>query len=222
MIHLSHVNMTYSSKSGEKIEALRDVSLSVQPAEFIMITGPSGSGKSTLLQILGCITRQTSGKYAVDGNDVDNLGDKELAQLRNKEFGFILQNFGLMSYRSVYDNVRLPLLFQKEIRGSAIKQKCVESLQRVGMAEHLARKAWELSGGEMQRVALARAIVNDPNTILADEPTGSLDGENKERVMKTLADIHQGGKTIIMVTHDLSLLSYATRHLQIKDGEIFE
>ena len=150
------------------------------------------------------------------------MSDREIAKIRNSKIGFILQNFGLMPYRSVLDNVQIPLLFSKNRSISGSVDKCRNSLKKLGMEQLAKRKVWELSGGEKQRVAIARAIVNEPHIILADEPTGSLDPANKEVIMQILSDIHEEGRTVVMVTHDMSLLSYATRVVRLNGGTLSE
>ncbi len=222
MIQLKQISMLYDDSAKRKVTALNNVSLQIGKSDFIMITGPSGSGKSTLLQILGCISKPTSGQYFIDGHNVCGMSDREIAKIRNSKIGFILQNFGLMPYRSVLDNVQIPLLFSKNRSISGSVDKCRNSLKKLGMEQLAKRKVWELSGGEKQRVAIARAIVNEPHIILADEPTGSLDPANKEVIMQILSDIHEEGRTVVMVTHDMSLLSYATRVVRLNGGTLSE
>lgn len=214
--------MLYNDNSKGKIIALNDVNIQIEKSDFIIITGPSGSGKSTLLQILGCISKPTSGQYFIDENNICDMNDSEIAKIRNSKIGFILQNFGLMSYRSVLDNVQIPLLFSDNKGTSKSVDKCRSSLKKLGMEQFAKRKVWELSGGEKQRVAIARAIVNEPDIILADEPTGALDPANKEVIMQILSDIHKEGRTVVMVTHDMSLLSYATKVVRLIGGNLSE
>lgn len=222
MIQLKHISMLYNDNSKRKIIALNDVNIQIEKSDFIIITGPSGSGKSTLLQILGCISKPTSGQYFIDENNICDMNDSEIAKIRNSKIGFILQNFGLMSYRSVLDNVQIPLLFSDNKGTSKSVDKCRSSLKKLGMEQFAKRKVWELSGGEKQRVAIARAIVNEPDIILADEPTGALDPANKEVIMQILSDIHKEGRTVVMVTHDMSLLSYATKVVRLIGGNLSE
>lgn len=222
MIQLKHISMLYNDNSKGKIIALNDVNIQIEKSDFIIITGPSGSGKSTLLQILGCISKPTSGQYFIDENNICDMNDSEIAKIRNSKIGFILQNFGLMSYRSVLDNVQIPLLFSDNKGTSKSVDKCRSSLKKLGMEQFAKRKVWELSGGEKQRVAIARAIVNEPDIILADEPTGALDPANKEVIMQILSDIHKEGRTVVMVTHDMSLLSYATKVVRLIGGNLSE
>jgi len=222
LIQLKNVSVLYNDNSKKKIIALNDINIQINKSDFIIITGPSGSGKSTLLQVLGCISKPTSGHYYIDGHNISDMNDREIAKIRNRKIGFILQNFGLMSYRSVLDNVQIPLLFSDNKSTSKSVDKCSSSLKKLGMEQFAKRKVWELSGGEKQRVAIARAIVNEPDIILADEPTGALDPANKEVIMQILSDIHKEGRTIVMVTHDMSLLSYATRVVSLIGGNLTE
>jgi len=215
-------NLTKIYKTGEiETRALDGVSLKVNDSEFVAIMGPSGSGKSTLMHILGCLDTPTSGKYILDGTDVSNLNDNELAKIRNKKIGFVFQNFNLLPRVTAFKNVMLPLLYNSKPLKE--REKLVrEALEAVSFSE----KFWfyypnQISGGMSQRVAIARALVNDPSIILADEPTGNLDSKSSEAIMETFCFLHQKQKrTIVMITHEPDIAQYAERIIHLKDGKI--
>jgi len=200
--------------------ALKKVSLSIQKGEFIAIMGASGSGKTTLMNIIGCLDSPTSGTYLLDGEDVGKKNDKELANIRNKRVGFVFQSFNLLEKQSALDNVILPLLYS----GNSLRKNrgkiAAETLGIVGLSSKLRNKPSEMSGGEQQRVAIARALVNNPEIICADEPTGNLDSQTSHEIMEILRGLNKKGRTIILVTHEADIASYAQRIIRMKDGEI--
>jgi putative ABC transport system ATP-binding protein len=218
MLELNNINKTYHV--GEvAIHALRGVTLSVRAGEFITIMGPSGSGKSTLLNIMGCMDRPTGGAYRFKGTDVTRLKDRELTRIRNKEIGFVFQNFNLLWDETALQNVMLPLIYN----GASDKRaRAAEALAEVGLAERMAHRPGELSGGEQQRVAIARALVKKPSIILADEPTGNLDSESGEHIMKAFEQLNRNGMTIVIVTHEPSLAQRVSRLLRFRDGMLVE
>ena len=203
----------------EKVNALRAVSLEIERGEYTAIMGPSGSGKSTLMNLIGCLDTPTRGNYYLNDKLVSQLSDDELARIRNKEIGFVFQTFNLLARATALHNVELPLIYngtESEIR----KRKAREALQMVDLEYRAAHKPNELSGGERQRVAIARALVNNPSLILADEPTGNLDTNTGKDIMKILEKLHHQGNTIIIVTHEHDIATYADRILYIRDGAI--
>jgi len=203
----------------EVIHALNGVSLEVQKNEYVALMGPSGSGKSTLMNMLGCLDSPTSGEYILNGIPVAKMSDNELAEVRNKEIGFVFQTFNLLPRSSTLENVALPLVYagmKKEPRDLRAK----EVLEQVGLGNRMSHKPNELSGGQRQRVAIARALVNKPAIILADEPTGNLDSKTSVEIMGLLEDIHKLGNTIILVTHEEDIAKYAHRIVRLKDGVI--
>lgn len=217
MIRLVNVSKTYR-RGAEEVRALRAVSLEIRPAEFVSVIGPSGSGKTTLLQILGCLDTPTSGTVFFDNIEVDSMAEKQLVALRRERIGFIFQQFHLIPGLTVFDNIALPLLFaRKKIEQSHI----LELAERVGLEGRLNHVPAQLSGGEMQRTAIARALVNSPEIILADEPTGNLDSVNSDRIFGILQELNQTGLTIVMITHNNELAARAGRSVQIRDGNIF-
>ena len=200
-------------------EALKGVELKVKQGEFLAIVGPSGSGKSTLMNLIGCLDVPSSGEYRLDGQLVNKFSNNQLADVRNKKIGFVFQAFNLLPYATAYENVEVPLLFA---RTSAKKrhERIVALLTRVGLADKLENKPTEMSGGEMQRVAIARALANDPDVILADEPTGNLDTKSGTAIVEMFQELWKAGKTIIIITHDMQLAKHAPRVVRIKDGLI--
>lgn len=205
------------------VKAVDRVSLTVAKNEMVAIVGPSGSGKSTLLNILGLILQPDEGSILIDGNDPSTLGDSKVSMLRNKLFGYVMQDFALLDDETVYRNIQLPLLYNKEIPRKEYKQRIHAAAESLGIADKLKRKAARLSGGERQRVAIARAVVCDQPIILADEPTGSLDAANKENVMDILLGLcRENEKTVIIVTHDMTVAERCDRIIQMQSGCIID
>lgn len=203
----------------EVVRALRGVSAVIDKNEFVALMGPSGSGKSTLMNLLGCLDTPTSGQYFLSGNDVSKLNDNELAEIRNKEIGFIFQTFNLLPRSTALENVMLPLVYAGIGKTERIKL-AEKALHAVGLGDRMNHKPNELSGGQRQRVATARALVNNPSLILADEPTGNLDSKTSVEIMGLLHDIHRAGNTIILVTHEESIARFAQRIIRLIDGKI--
>jgi putative ABC transport system ATP-binding protein len=214
------VDITRHFKVGlEVVQALRGVSTVIRRNEFVALMGPSGSGKSTLMNLLGCLDTPTSGEYFLSGHDVSKLNDNELAEIRNKEIGFIFQTFNLLPRSTALENVMLPLVYAGIGKSDRI-EKATAALTAVGLSDRMSHKPNELSGGQRQRVATARALVNKPSLILADEPTGNLDSKTSDEIMSLLVDIHKAGNTIILVTHEESIARYAHRIIRLIDGKI--
>ncbi len=220
MIRLDNVTKVFYTDEIET-HALAGIHLEFKKGEYVAIAGPSGCGKSTLLSILGLLDSPTSGEYWLDNESVANLNLAERARIRNRQIGFIFQNFNLIGDLSVYENVELPLTY-RGTPGAERKQRVQKSLERVGMAHRMKHYPSQLSGGQQQRVAVARALVGDPLILLADEPTGNLDSQNGEAVMDLLSELHAGGATICMVTHDPRYARYADRTIHMFDGQIVE
>ena len=203
----------------ETIQALRGVDLVINKNEYVALMGPSGSGKSTLMNILGCLDTPSKGRYVLNGNDVSALGDSQLAEIRNKEIGFIFQTFNLLPRSTALDNVALPLIYagwNKEDRNN----RATQVLAEVGLGDRIKHKPNELSGGQRQRVAVARALVNHPAIILADEPTGNLDSKTSYEIMALFDQIHLNGNTVIVVTHEEDIAQYSHRIIRLKDGQV--
>jgi len=216
MIQLENVTKVYRMGKVD-VHALRGVSLSIEEGGMVAIIGTSGSGKSTLLHIIGCLDRPTSGRYFLDGTDVSRLNDSRLAEMRNKKFGFVFQEFNLLPRASALSNVELPLVYS----GSYQKRKlAMAALERVKLTPRARHKPTELSGGEQQRVAIARALVSNPALILADEPTGELDSASSAEIMSIFQQLNQEGITIAIVTHETDIASQCQRIVRLQDGEI--
>ncbi len=202
-----------------QVAALAGVDLRVAEGEFVAIVGPSGSGKSTLMNLLGCLDRPTSGTYRLDGVDVSQLNDDGLAKLRSRRIGFVFQSYNLLPRTSALDNVAAPLMYQGVGLGRR-RRMAAEALTRLGLGDRLDHEPTELSGGQQQRVAVARAIVTDPAIILADEPTGNLDTHAGAEVMALLHELHRGGRTIVLITHEAEVAGQAGRQIHIRDGRV--
>jgi len=218
MIKMENIRKVYNTGKIE-VEALRGIDLHIKRGDFLTVIGPSGSGKSTLMNIMGCLDKPTTGEYIINGQNIKNMDDNTLSELRNKEIGFVFQNFNLLPYASAYENVEMPLLFAG-VGGKKRKEKVVSILTKVGLADRMDHKPNELSGGQKQRVAIARALVNSPNIILADEPTGNLDTQSGVEIMELFVDLWKEGNTIIMITHDPRAKDYTDNFITITDGMI--
>ena len=201
----------------ETIKALQSISISINRGEYVAFMGPSGSGKSTLMNIVGCLDTPTGGNYYLAGKDVSNLSENDLAEIRNKEIGFVFQTFNLLPRSSSLENVALPLVYAGYRRAER-EEKAMQALKNVGLGERAGHKPNELSGGQRQRVAIARALVNDPSIILADEPTGNLDTKTSYEIMDLFEELYEKGNTIIMVTHEDDIAEYAHRIVRLRDG----
>jgi putative ABC transport system ATP-binding protein len=201
------------------VEALRSISIVINKNEFVAIMGPSGSGKSTLMNILGCLDTPTSGSYFLSGEDVSKMDDNNLAEIRNRQIGFVFQTFNLLPRSSALENVMLPLIYAGITKGKRI-ERATEVLDEVKLSDRMAHKPNELSGGQRQRVALARALVNNPAIILADEPTGNLDSRTSLEILGLLEDIHKMGNTVIIVTHEEDIALHAHRIIRLMDGKV--
>ena len=218
MIAVKNLNKDYVSDDSA-FRALNNVSFTINRGEFVAIMGPSGSGKSTLLHILSFLDKPTSGSYKFTGKSIDELDDKNLARVRNREMGFVFQAFNLLARSSVYENVELPLLYSGVSKNK--REKLVhEAVEAVGLKDKIFQEAGKLSGGQKQRVAIARALVVNPNVIFADEPTGNLDSASGGQVMDILAKLNKAGKTIVLVTHETYTAEFANRAIHLKDGKI--
>ncbi len=216
IISLANISRMYNVGS-ETIYALRDISLKIYKNEYVALMGPSGSGKSTLMNMLGCLDTPSGGEYVLNGLSVARMSDNELAEVRNKEIGFVFQTFNLLPRQSALENVMLPLVYAG-IPKAERQQKAEHALDQVGLKDRMLHKPNELSGGQRQRVAIARALVNDPAIILADEPTGNLDSKTSVEIMGLFETIHKQGNTIIVVTHEEDIAKYAHRIVRVKDG----
>jgi putative ABC transport system ATP-binding protein len=202
------------------VRALRGVTFGIEEGEYVAIMGPSGSGKSTLMHILGCLDSPSSGQYFLDGSEVSGLRGRELARVRNKKIGFVFQNFNLLPRIDLTSNVSLPLVYHGSISRTERARRSGELLTSLGLGGRLKHKPNELSGGERQRAAIARALINEPAILLADEPTGNLDQKTGREIMSVLDDLHAGGRTIVIVTHDSNVAAYARRTVHIEDGVV--
>lgn len=218
MIELENIRKIYSL-GGEEVHALDGVSLTVKEHEFVAIVGASGSGKSTLMNIIGCLDTPDEGNYYIDGQDVTELSEKELAIMRNRKIGFIFQQFNLLPKLTAFENVELPLIYQG-VPGRERKERVEQALDRVGLSARMHHRPNQLSGGQQQRVAVARALATRPSLILADEPTGNLDSKSTRDIMNLIHELHDQGNTIILITHDNGVAEEAERQVRILDGKI--
>jgi len=213
-------NITKAYQMGQiQVHALRGVSLEIDRGEFVTIMGPSGSGKSTLMNLLGCLDSPTEGSYSLNGRDVSQLTERELARIRNQEIGFVFQGFNLLARTKAQRQVELPLMYAGLSAGER-RRRALESLEAVGLGDRAAHKPEELSGGEQQRVAIARALATNPSIILADEPTGNLDSRTGREVLRIFQQLNEQGITVIFVTHDAETASYSRRIIHLRDGLI--
>jgi putative ABC transport system ATP-binding protein len=218
IIALENIQKSYFLGKNE-LPVLKGINLNIHPNEFVALMGPSGSGKSTLMNILGCLDTLSSGKYLLNGNDISRLSDNRLAEIRNKEIGFVFQQFNLLPRLTALENVALPLVYAGILKKERT-DRAMAMLAKVKLSDRYHHKPNELSGGQIQRVAIARALVNNPSIILADEPTGNLDTKTSSEIMHLLTDIHQQGNTIILVTHEEDIAKYAKRIVRLRDGQI--
>jgi ABC-type lipoprotein export system ATPase subunit len=217
MIELAAIDKTYTRSGSAPVQALRGVSLRIGRGELVAITGASGSGKSTLMNVLGLLDRPTAGRYLLDGEDVSNLDVNALARLRNRRIGFVFQAFHLLPRTSALENVELPLLYSDR---AAIQGLGRRALEAVGLADRVDHRPGELSGGQQQRVAIARALVNEPDLLLADEPTGNLDERSAAEILAIFRSLHAAGRTIVIVTHDPGVAAHCERVLRLEAGRL--
>lgn len=220
LIHIENMKKIYNPGENE-VRALDGIDLDIEKGDLVAIVGHSGSGKSTLMNMLGCLDTPTSGKYVLDGQDVASMTDNQLADVRNKEIGFIFQGFNLISNLDAVGNVELPLVY-RGVSKNERKQLAMEALKSVGLEDRMKHKPNEMSGGQQQRVAVARAVAAKPPIILADEPTGNLDMKSTQEIMEILKELHRSGRTVIIITHDEEIASQAHRVIRILDGRIEE
>ena len=220
LIHIENMKKIYNPGENE-VRALDGIDLDIEKGDLVAIVGHSGSGKSTLMNMLGCLDTPTSGKYVLDGQDVASMTDNQLADVRNKEIGFIFQGFNLISNLDAVGNVELPLVY-RGVSKNERKQLAMEALKSVGLEDRMKHKPNEMSGGQKQRVAVARAVAAKPPIILADEPTGNLDTKSTQEIMEILKELHRSGRTVIIITHDEEIASQAHRVIRILDGRIEE
>ncbi|ATD27246.1 MULTISPECIES: ABC transporter ATP-binding protein [Vibrio] len=218
LVELQQICKHYASGQNV-VKALDGVDLTIRHGEFLAILGPSGSGKSTLMNVLGCLDKPTAGRYQLDGHPVDSLSTQQLAAIRNQKIGFVFQSFNLLEYASALDNVALPLVYAG-VKAKDRRRRATELLTRVGLADRLDHKPNQLSGGQKQRVAIARALINQPQILLADEPTGALDSKSGAEIEALFNELHREGRTIIVVTHDNELAKRTKRIVTIRDGQV--
>jgi len=220
MIHVENITKSYQL-DGVSVDALRGVSLVVHEGELIAVVGPSGSGKSTLMNIIGCLDLPSTGKYWLNGHEVSQLSDNRLAEIRNRQIGFIFQSFNLLPRLTAIENVERPLIYRGVGKKERLK-RAQNALERVGLGDRMFHRPNQLSGGQQQRVAVARALVGDPALILADEPTGNLDSVSGGEVMSLLKELHDQGRTVMLITHDADIARQAERQVHIFDGKLHE
>ncbi len=220
LLRMQDICKSYQVGDGSQ-QVLFDVNLIVQKGEFVAILGPSGSGKSTLMNIIGCLDVPSSGGYTLAGQDIHDLNEKELAHIRNREIGFVFQNFQLLPRLSVLENVELPMIYAR-VSAAQRKQRAARMLERVGLGDKTGSRPNQLSGGQQQRVAIARSVVTEPDILLADEPTGALDQKNGRQIMELFEQLNEEGRTILMITHDIGIARHARRIVRIVDGRLSE
>jgi putative ABC transport system ATP-binding protein len=220
IVSMHDVAKTYGTDAGE-VHALAGVSLDVAPGDYVAIMGPSGSGKSTLMHIMGCLDVPTSGRYELAGVDVSEMSEAELAEVRNQRIGFVFQQFNLLASMSAWRNVELPLCYAG-VHRTERRRRALEALERVGLGDRTDHRPGEMSGGQQQRVAVARALVTDPALILADEPTGNLDSRSTADVLALFAELHDSGRTLVLITHEPDVANQARRVVRIRDGMVEE
>ncbi len=221
VVELQNVSKIY--QMGEiEVKALNEVDLKIKEGEFVSIMGPSGSGKSTMMHIIGALDLPTTGETLIDGNKLSKLSEDQLANMRGKKIGFVFQEFNLIPTLTAYENVRLPSLFQDDELSEKENTRCKILLEDVGLGDRLDHRPTELSGGQQQRVAIARSLANNPDIILADEPTGALDSKSSKEIMELLRQLNKQGKTIIVITHDKNVADHTKRKIFLKDGKIVE
>jgi putative ABC transport system ATP-binding protein len=219
LIDIKDVTKTYQMGAETTVRALDGVSVAIDAGDYVAIMGPSGSGKSTLMNLIGCLDTPSSGSYQLNGREIAAMGDDDLAQIRNKEIGFIFQTFNLLPRADAVQNVELPLVYSGLPRRER-KERAIKALESVGLGERKHHRPNEMSGGQRQRVAIARALVNAPSILLADEPTGNLDSKTGEEILALMDDLHAKGNTIILVTHEDELAQHAARVIRLRDGKI--
>ena len=220
MIKLKNITKTYLANTSSEVKALKGIDLTVTDGEMCAVMGVSGSGKSTLLHIIGCLDRPTSGEYLLDGEEINRIKNSSLYAIRNKKIGFILQDYGLIEDKTVLENVIYPLVFSKGVSYFKMKRKALDALEKIGIKELSRKKVSKLSGGQKQRAAAAKAIVNEPDIILADEPTAALDHDTADEIMSLFRELNKKGVTVIIVTHDKRIAELCDKIYHISDGVI--
>ena len=218
MIELRSITKTYNT-GGEKVNALGGVSLTINRGEYVAIMGASGSGKSTMMSIIGCLDKPSSGQYLFDKQEIQQMSEDQLAEIRNQKIGFVFQQFNLLPRMTALENVMLPLIYAGAAPGERVA-RAEKTLRLVGLGDRMHHRPNQLSGGQQQRVSIARALINEPDLLLADEPTGALDSHTSAEIMTLLAELHSGGMTVVLVTHESDIAGYARRLVRLKDGHI--
>lgn len=218
IIYMKQLQKRYTT-GAVSFDALKGIDVRVDQGELVAVVGPSGSGKSTLMNVMGCLDVPTGGVYKLEDRVVNTLSSNELADIRNKRIGFVFQAFNLLPYATAYENIEVPLLFAR-VKGKKRRERILDLLSRVGLADKANNKPTEMSGGEMQRVAIARALANEPDIILADEPTGNLDTKSGSAIVDLFKELWESGKTIVVITHDMAIANQAQRIIRLKDGRI--